>query len=322
MNYLHLLSWYYQGASGKTDAREFFGKLEAGTKKGMKFPLDCPFEVALVHCTVDDHWCVGVLVMPETAGDDSIEQSSELNKWYQECGAKPIGTDNETIPAQQISVEGALQSRYGSHYRSVETFGINGSKKIADKFEPTSNTSPVMKCRNCGVETQAGNTYQFYYGKLVGLKTSYGNANTIRTVSQYNIVGPQHAYLCNKCVATQSSKDSRRNGIVIVVAAVFLFLVSIWSYLTDNYRAIGIIALLLSIFGVAFAFLFFQKWRVISKQLEQDDSDSLEELANADLDAGDILAYKIHERENPELLKQGTRFWTRESYKRQFSRQH
>jgi len=123
MNYLHLLSWYYQGAVGESNARGFFGKLEASTKNGVKFPFDCPFQVALVNCTVEEHWCVGVLVMRGTAVDDSMEQSNKLGKWYEECGAESDGTDKNCSSALQPSVEGTLQSRYGSHYRSTETFG-------------------------------------------------------------------------------------------------------------------------------------------------------------------------------------------------------
>lgn len=122
MNRLYLLSWYYQGRGGESDARGFFENLRGGLQKGKKFPFDCPSEVGLVHCAVDEHWCVGVLVMRGTAGDDSVEQTDRLHRWFEACDADFSGTDRTGERVTYPSVEGTLQSRYGSHYTCVEAF--------------------------------------------------------------------------------------------------------------------------------------------------------------------------------------------------------
>ena len=144
MNYLHLLSWYYQDAKGENDARNFFEKLKTGAKGGIKFPLDCPFEVALVHCLVDNHWCVGVLVMPGTPGDDSIEQGDALQKWYEACAATP-SRNNDTSPALRTSVEGTLQARYGSHYRTVAAFSNNTLFDLENNTRPNTPSNTKKK---------------------------------------------------------------------------------------------------------------------------------------------------------------------------------
>lgn len=120
MNRLHLLSWYYQGQDGETDARDFFIKLQGGKES---FPFDCPYQVGLVHCMVDEHWCVGVLVMRGTAGDDSIEQSDKLEEWFAKCNADFSSSDNRGERVSDPSVEGTLQRNYGNHYMCIETFG-------------------------------------------------------------------------------------------------------------------------------------------------------------------------------------------------------
>jgi tetratricopeptide (TPR) repeat protein len=122
MNRLYLLSWYYQGQDGESSARNFFGKLRAGIENGKKFPFDCPSEVGLVHCKVDEHWCVGVLTMRGTESDDSIEQTNELHKWFEACGADFSGTDKTGERATHSSIQEILQNRYGSHYTCVEVF--------------------------------------------------------------------------------------------------------------------------------------------------------------------------------------------------------
>ncbi len=122
MNRLYLLSWYYQGQDGESNARDFFGKLREGIEKGKRFPFNCPCQVGLVHCAVDEHWAVGVLVMRGTEGDDSLEQTNKLHQWFEECGADFSGTDTRGERASHPSIEGTLQSRYGSHYTCIEVF--------------------------------------------------------------------------------------------------------------------------------------------------------------------------------------------------------
>jgi HEAT repeat protein len=151
MNRLYLLSWYYQGQDGESSARDFFGKLRAGIENGKKFPFDCPSEVGLVHCKIDEHWCVGVLAMRGTEGDDSIEQTNKLHKWFEACGADFSGTDKTGERATHSSIQEILQNRYGSHYTCVEVFDplsrVPGDKDgvIESKNLPFENLNPEDK---------------------------------------------------------------------------------------------------------------------------------------------------------------------------------
>ena len=147
MNYIHLKSWYYQGKAGEANARDFFEKLKEGTKNGVQFPFDCPYEVALVHCSKEEHWCVGILVLRGTPGDDSREISETLMKWYDECKGDPSGADKDTNYALRPSVEGTLRARYGSHYRSVEVFGNIPDEKSAQGETSTIEEQPSSKSR-------------------------------------------------------------------------------------------------------------------------------------------------------------------------------
>lgn len=131
MDRLYLLSWYYQGAEGESEARDFFGKLREGVARGKKFPFNCPYQVGLVHCSIDVHWCVGVLVMRGTSGDDSVEQTDKLLRWFEECDADYAGADRTGIRAAGASVEYTLVARYGSHYRCVEVFDVESVKVVS-----------------------------------------------------------------------------------------------------------------------------------------------------------------------------------------------
>lgn len=120
MDLLYLLGWYYQGEDGEEDARDFFNQLR---EKKSEFPFSCSYQVGLVHCSEDEHWAVGVLVMRGTAEDDSVEQMDKLQKWFDKSGANNSGTDKRVERVIAPSVEGTLQGRYGNHYRCVELFG-------------------------------------------------------------------------------------------------------------------------------------------------------------------------------------------------------
>lgn len=298
MNYLHLLSWYYQGAGGESTAREFFQRLETGVKKGIKFPLDCPFQVALVHCTVDEHWCVGVLVMRGTAGDDSIEQSDMLQKWYGEAGAKVGSAESNTSPATLLSVEGTLQSRYGNRYRSIETFGSN---EVASTDVSVQQKSP-SRCEKCGVETEAGNTYQFYYGKSAG-ERKYVKDGKQMVERKFDIAGTHQAYICNQCVAIKELANRHTGMRSILILGAILIALFVLSYVTNILMFLGVISLLLGILGLVVAFFAFQKWQSLSNLLKSsNNSRVLDKLAKSNTDVGDELSIEVH---RASLEKQG-----------------
>ena len=309
MNYLHLLSWYYQGAGGESTAREFFQKLETGVEKGIKFPLDCPFQVALVHCTVDEHWCVGVLVMRGTAEDDSIEQSDMLQKWYGEAGAKVGSAESNTSPATHLSVEGTLQSRYGNRYQSIETFG---SSEVASTDISVQQKSP-SRCEKCGVETEAGNTYQFYYGKPAG-ERKYVKDGKQMVEMKFSIAGTQQAYVCNQCVAIRELANRRKGMMSILILSLGLIALFVLSYATDILMFLGVIALLLGILGLVLSFFAFQKWHTLSNLLKShNNSRALDKLAKSNTDVGDELSIEVHK---PSLERQGfALLLTRGAYK-------
>ena len=122
MNKLYLRSWYYQGTGGEDDARRFYGKLRDAVQSGNGFPFDCTYQVALLHCSIDEHWCVGVQVLNGPEEEDP-PQYVTLEKWFDECEADTSGSDRDVSQALQASVQGTLQQRYGPQYQSVETFG-------------------------------------------------------------------------------------------------------------------------------------------------------------------------------------------------------
>jgi hypothetical protein len=126
MNYLHLFSWYYQGPPGELHARSSYKKLKEGINKGIGFPFDCQYQVGLVHCMAigEEHWCIGIIIMRGTVGDDSIDQSNILHKWFDECNADFSGSEKDCGLVNLPSIEGTLQRRYPmGDYRSIETFG-------------------------------------------------------------------------------------------------------------------------------------------------------------------------------------------------------
>jgi hypothetical protein len=104
-------------------AEEFYKKLCDGQTAGHKFPFDCPYQVAFVHCTVDEHWAVGILVMGGTEEGDSGDQIKVLHEWFDECCADSTGTEKTNERVRIPTVEDTLQERYGPHYRCVEKFG-------------------------------------------------------------------------------------------------------------------------------------------------------------------------------------------------------
>lgn len=72
----------------------------------------------------EEHWCVDVLVMRGTSGDDSVEQSNTIREWFDHCGADFSSTEKNVSRVVTPSVERSLQSCYPQgNYKGVEAFG-------------------------------------------------------------------------------------------------------------------------------------------------------------------------------------------------------
>ena len=121
MNRLYLISWYYDTTI--TAAETFYNGLKQGIVEGKNFPMDCPYQIALLHTRVDEHWAVGILSLPGTPGDDSVEQTKKLRGWFDACGVIP-DSDTTSMFVTSPSVEGTLRQKYGSAYELLDKFGM------------------------------------------------------------------------------------------------------------------------------------------------------------------------------------------------------
>lgn len=74
-----------------------------------------------------------------------------------------------------------------------------------------------MKCESCGVDTQTGQRYTFYYGSLTGASTT-GRL----TVTNYRIAGRQDLFLCDTCVARHSEMNARKLGLILLVVPLLI----------------------------------------------------------------------------------------------------
>ena len=60
--------------------------------------------------------------MRETEGDDSVEQSNNLRRWFDDCGDDFSGTEKDCGHVIPLSVQGTLQSLYPmGRYRGFGT---------------------------------------------------------------------------------------------------------------------------------------------------------------------------------------------------------
>jgi hypothetical protein len=121
MDLIYLKSWLYCSIEdSEKGAREYFQTLRQALAKGVKFPFDVPYEVALVHTRQgsDQWWMVGTLAKRGNGYDDSSETVEKLDAWETECGAG--GYDTTEYPsARGGSILGTFA---GSMYEIVDSF--------------------------------------------------------------------------------------------------------------------------------------------------------------------------------------------------------
>ena len=153
-----------------------------------------------------------------------------------------------------------------------------------------------MKCESCGLESKAGQSCTFYYGKLTGT-TSAGKS----IISRYNIAGAQDLYLCNSCIARHSEMNARKMGLIVTAIPVVIGLCFLSSSLMGIEGGFEAVKPLMGIFWMA---LFGPFLYLIRRSIWQKDAAGV----------GDSLAIKLRKRE---LKKAGfDSFFTREQLKR------
>jgi hypothetical protein len=180
-----------------------------------------------------------------------------------------------------------------------------------------------MKCELCGNETEFGNPYFCYYGKLIRSETSAGPADfnimqTRMTVSRYHMGGEKSAWFCDRCVATRYGTGQRNPSIYGCFIIGLLSCCSVSGMVFNPDENLGaflkIIVLFALILGLAALFPLIRGIRAL--YAAGGDSTTLHELLRKDLGksgwinaAGDELVIK---REKAELTKQGfDSFFTR-----------
>ncbi len=175
-----------------------------------------------------------------------------------------------------------------------------------------------MKCEKCGAETDQGSQYVFHYGKKVGQKST-SEGNTITTETDYRILGSDHVFFCNKCVATQYSRDESTIGLSIVFLPMLLGLLfllrvgfedaTIWLYV--------LCLALPGVIGLYKGYSYLVRWMTISRAVRNNDNDFLQNIIQkyktAIEDVGDKWAI---EYKKPQLSKLGyDGFFTRSKYR-------
>ena len=123
MDLIYLKSWLYCSIeNSEKGAKEYFEALRQAPAKGVKFPFDVPYEVALVHTHQgsDEWWMVGVLAKRGNAFDDSSETVKALDTWIEACGAG--GYDTTEYPSAR---GGSIRGPFGdSRYHIVDQFSV------------------------------------------------------------------------------------------------------------------------------------------------------------------------------------------------------
>lgn len=119
MDLIYLKSWLYCPIEdSQKGAKQYFDALRAGLKKGIAFPFDVPYEIALVHTRSggDEWWMVGTLAKRGNFNDDSVETVEKLDAWEEQCGAS--GYDTTEYPSAR---GGSIKNTFGdSRYQIVE----------------------------------------------------------------------------------------------------------------------------------------------------------------------------------------------------------
>lgn len=167
-----------------------------------------------------------------------------------------------------------------------------------------------MKCANCGIETEAGDLYQFFYGNPSG-EARYTKNGVNMVEKKFSVGGSQQMFICNKCLAEDIANSGKNLGGLVTLSAVlilsgFLFLA------TDSSKLFGFILLLAGIVSGFGAFLIFRTRQTITKYLTTNDTAALEKHAKSNRTLGEWMAIGLG---RDALEKQGyTNFWTTNDY--------
>lgn len=118
-----------------------------------------------------------------------------------------------------------------------------------------------MKCELCGAETEFGNPYHCFYGKLISSESgpsqdAMGQRVQV-TISKYMMEGAVSAWFCDRCVAARYGMEQRKQGIYLSVGAglvAFICLVGLLfgpgEYLAALFKIVTLFAALFGVVGV------------------------------------------------------------------------
>ncbi|MGB7536981.1 MAG: hypothetical protein WBM17_00435 [Anaerolineales bacterium] len=180
-----------------------------------------------------------------------------------------------------------------------------------------------MKCEKCGAETEFGNPYYCYYGKMIRSTTStgpagYGGWQNQTTISQYQMGGEKSAWFCDRCVTTRYGTEQRNPSLygclitgLLTACCPSLLIFNPGENLGALFKIITLFAVLL---GLAALFPLIRGIRAL--HASHGDPNALHALLQDDLakngfitDSGDELVLK---REKDGLKSQGfDSFFTR-----------
>jgi hypothetical protein len=148
MNILYTITW--PGTHSEELPRQFFDQLRQGVARGVSFPFDCPYEIALVRATETPDatppahdWAVAVLAMRVTTHEIGATDNTlpALENWFKECAAPgeiPQGSVVESAEASHLKLESELRT----DYVLVESFGT-----FVGEPEPEPEGSPPTSAR-------------------------------------------------------------------------------------------------------------------------------------------------------------------------------
>lgn len=141
MNLARLYCWIYGDEESKRQgAKEFYDNLKRGLESGIAFPFDCPYQVYLLKNTRATESVVAVFVKRGTLGDDSIEISEKLDKWYEACGGWGV---HDSVCKSGNTFQSAIG---GLSYSFLETFGnIESSDFLKNNEIQNQQRDPVVQ---------------------------------------------------------------------------------------------------------------------------------------------------------------------------------
>lgn len=78
-----------------------------------------------------------------------------------------------------------------------------------------------MKCGICNRDTELGQFYSFFYGKLLESSSAYKDYNTKTVTSTYKIDNSDSVYICHKCVI---DRNNLPKPLTMIMSFVFMTL--------------------------------------------------------------------------------------------------